>query len=578
MNKNDFLNCVVENRKNPAFIKQVVLLFLGILLLVFSFLPIVSYTYEDKMYGGTEIEGTLKVKISPIQNIVLMFDSFKDDAFENIEDSDLFSEYEDIEEELWEAADNGKLSSKEEKIFSELLYLNARINLQGERANVKLPFIVGTLISLGYIALTVLLCVYTLLDIISFFKGKENDSKRTLKLLSAIPIATIINYYATSSAMYRTYLFAGADVKFGSGVVLSIIFSIIGLAGWIIYSWLVNGFKFGIKRHGSRVITLVVAFFALMTIFMPLMKMSLTAEFEGRSTETTVKVSYDSGFFGSLDVTDDEKREYRETMSDGYFSSSNGGDWTDSYGYLSTINSFDNYSVSEYRSGIYSASVDSKLEYIFSVDDGYKIYWLLNLIPVFTLVIGVGFGIITWQQMYLLVSDEEKSNKQAKKLSIITLSAAVIVTVLVSVFIGMTMSDIRYYTGSYIPSNVQVDFNLLIGSGCIFTILLGAIFTASTFIPKLLELENAEITVSETAELVEESFTTDVIENDKKEELAVSQVPVIRKTWKREPKRETKDVVSELKQYKELLDCGIITQEEFDIKKAQLLNLPKTED
>ena len=34
-----------------------------------------------------------------------------------------------------------------------------------------------------------------------------------------------------------------------------------------------------------------------------------------------------------------------------------------------------------------------------------------------------------------------------------------------------------------------------------------------------------------------------------------------------------RDVVEELKRYKELLDSGILTQEEFDAKKKQLLGL-----
>lgn len=37
--------------------------------------------------------------------------------------------------------------------------------------------------------------------------------------------------------------------------------------------------------------------------------------------------------------------------------------------------------------------------------------------------------------------------------------------------------------------------------------------------------------------------------------------------------KSNKDVIEELKGYKELLDSGIITQEEFETKKEQLLNL-----
>lgn len=40
-----------------------------------------------------------------------------------------------------------------------------------------------------------------------------------------------------------------------------------------------------------------------------------------------------------------------------------------------------------------------------------------------------------------------------------------------------------------------------------------------------------------------------------------------------EKPKESKDVVEKLKQMKELLDLGILTQDEFDKKKKELLNL-----
>ena len=574
MNKEEIINGMLENRKNPAFIKLIILLLISISLTIFSFLPIINYTYEDEMYDGTEIEGTINVKISPIRNIVLMFDSFKDDPFENIEDSELFSKYEDLEEDLWEIEDEEELTSEEEKAFAKLLYLNARINLQSERTRVKLPFIAGTLISLGYIFLTVLLFVYIIQCTLSLLVGKDVDEKKILKVLSAIPISIILNYFTTSSAMYKTYFFAGADVKLGSGVILSLIFSLLSIIGWFVYSCYFKGFKFDIKRHGSRVITLVVAFFALMTIFMPVMKMSLTAEFEGRSTDTTVKVPYKSAFFGALDITDDERRDYEDLQIFHGYNTHYGEIYEieDSADYIYTINSFDNYSVSEYRKGVYSASVDSQLEYLFSVGGGYKIYWLLNLIPILTLLVGCGFGILTWRQLYLLISDEEKT-KNSKILAIAILSATVLITTLVSIFIGCTLSDIRF-TNRY-PYNdyVNVDFNLSIAPGCILPIILGMAFTAVAFVSKLLEYENAKIKVSATAPAEEKpSASNEVAEKS----TSLSHASTT-KIWKHKPKKESVDVVAELKKYKELLDCDIITKEEFDAKKAELLNIPKTE-
>ena len=43
--------------------------------------------------------------------------------------------------------------------------------------------------------------------------------------------------------------------------------------------------------------------------------------------------------------------------------------------------------------------------------------------------------------------------------------------------------------------------------------------------------------------------------------------------YKKEKEPEMKNAVDELKKYKELFDSGVITQEEFDAKKKQILNL-----
>jgi predicted Zn-dependent peptidase len=48
---------------------------------------------------------------------------------------------------------------------------------------------------------------------------------------------------------------------------------------------------------------------------------------------------------------------------------------------------------------------------------------------------------------------------------------------------------------------------------------------------------------------------------------------VFSKIGKKAEKEEKADPIEEIKKYKELLDLGIITQEEFDEKKKVLLNL-----
>lgn len=74
----------------------------------------------------------------------------------------------------------------------------------------------------------------------------------------------------------------------------------------------------------------------------------------------------------------------------------------------------------------------------------------------------------------------------------------------------------------------------------------------------------------DSAQIAEEIVATlDIFSNNKKEEVAYAEEVVEVKEEK--PANHDYDKFEEIKKYKELLDGGIITQEEFDIKKKEIL-------
>ena len=109
--------------KNLAFIKRFVILIVAAVVLLASILPTVSCNieyYEDE---------TLAVRISPIRSVILMFDSFFNYDYDDLEDS-LFAETSEAKVEVWyellEDIDEDDLTAREKNIIAKIFLLSAR--------------------------------------------------------------------------------------------------------------------------------------------------------------------------------------------------------------------------------------------------------------------------------------------------------------------------------------------------------------------------------------------------------------------------------------------------------------------
>ena len=128
--------------------------------------------------------------------------------------------------------------------------------------------------------------------------------------------------------------------------------------------------------------------------------------------------------------------------------------------------------------------------------------------------------------------------------------------------------------GSFLTGNVSDGEKTIYYSDCV-----GVQFKESGLQIGYLQLETAANTMNQRASnfLNENSFTFDLTTTTNEQMREVrdyiqGQIREI-KSGNRTAQTTTISVADELKKYKELLDMGIITQEEFEAKKKQLLGL-----
>ncbi len=494
MNQEKAFEATTTKKSLPMFLKTLIILVISGILLVSAFLPIVSYSTDE--FEGMDLDETLTINMSPVRNVVLMFDSFANKDNEDIADSDLADEVndllKDLEDEIEADYDDIEISSKGMRMISKMVYLELRMGLQSEDNAMRIPFIISSFASLAYIALVIVLFVFALLNFLAYFGGKEVNIKKTVMFLCAIPAALILNYFATANAMYGVYMSQIADGELGVGTVLGIVFSVLAIAALITFAFVFDRVKFNLKRYLVRIGVLVVAFVALMSVFMPLSSVSLEGKFAGRNSKTKVSVMQTAGYFGALAATDDEKDAWDKAYDNGEFEKDSEGEWTDSFGYLSTLNAFAGDEVKEYRNGDNQQACDNRLTYLFAIDGGYKMFTVMNFIPLLLLIMGAGFGMIMMYQLYLLITNEEKTAKGTKLISLVSVIAAVLVLALVICFIIMTTSDLDHYMGKKASDNVKVDFGLSVGVGSVLAVLLGAVLMVANYVPALIGLENSQ--------------------------------------------------------------------------------------
>ena len=203
---------------------------------------------------------------------------------------------------------------------------------------------------------------------------------------------------------------------------------------------------------------------------------------------------------------------------------------------------------------------------------------LMNLIPVLSFIALLAICYLAWKQTWVVVSNENKPTlaKLDKVIAIAAAVCALLILIFTIIFISTTLGDIRdYYLGRRAPKNVHVAFKLSLGLAPILTLLLTGAIAALPFVPVATNMlggfENAQANIS-FAPLFKKKNPT--VQQGYAPAPGYNGAPYAPPAPQATPApHDAAYAAGELKQYKELLDAGVITQADFDAKKAQILNI-----
>ena len=146
----------------PILIRNAVLLAVAVIMFAFSFAPI----YEEEAYGDE-----LYMEVSPVNLITFMFDSFKTEDDDDLMDSPLYDEIEELSEKIQDEYDEDteELTPRGKRLRSKCLILMYRLVLQSEEYPTGISEILPAVVSFIYMLLTLALLVFATLNFISSF-------------------------------------------------------------------------------------------------------------------------------------------------------------------------------------------------------------------------------------------------------------------------------------------------------------------------------------------------------------------------------------------------------------------------
>jgi len=284
-----------QKKQIKSIVISATLVLLSLILFIFSFCPILTSTV--KIVDDAEIE----VGYSAIDNITLMFDSFKELDDYDIRESDLQEELLDLQEELDELEkyydrDDGEVDTEDfldehGDLFGELLKINKRIDYQRESYSTTFSDVLAGVIGLLYILLTLALLVFSSLHLIFLLiKKKISFLRLAIILLCCIPATIFILYYFTSFRFHATTL----DYSMSPIAILALIFSLLAIGGLITLRVMKS---FNLKNTLSAGIGALCALLVIAMLFVPVFSATAKGIFDGRTTKREASLSLDAALY-----------------------------------------------------------------------------------------------------------------------------------------------------------------------------------------------------------------------------------------------------------------------------------------
>ncbi|MBR7182267.1 MAG: zinc ribbon domain-containing protein [Clostridia bacterium] len=462
---------VQPKRKRPVlpWLKAAVLLLFATLMLVMAFLPIVTLKTS---YWGEKLE----VSLTPIDTVVFCFDSFANMPFEDVEDSALSQEGEELFEEAEEAfetlEDDGynKLTPAERRMVQKVVMLSMRLLYQLEDTAVAPIFYLMAVLALLYLALCVALFVVALLHLlgsVGVLGFKTKLEKATSLLFCAVPAMMLVLYLAACAN------FNGATMA--TPAVLTLVWGGICVFAFFLLRMIMTP-KAERRVPVARIISVCLTVVLLCMLFVPVLSVQVRAEFDGRSSETVAKTPMNLTLFASLLYPESEREDYEEVKD---LKLSEKKEMVEEL-----VSYFEYYKLRDVREGEANTYHHQIIKFSLAGKGVQGLVGVFGLIPIFYLLVMLGAALLLWQNLCALLGFElKKGSVLAARLLLYIASALALIVTIACVVV------LNFCVGYYAPAG----YGILMGAGSILVLVFSIASAACPLAGKPRETKEEEV-------------------------------------------------------------------------------------
>lgn len=453
-------------RKLPVFsiIRNSVILLVAFVLLIGSFMPISRISAEDYNLFSVDETENVDFGVTTIQQVILIFDSFKELEDDEIMDSKIYEKIEDLTDDLedLDEDDLDDLSSSDRKKFDKLFFNMLRLMMQSEDVSAQNCLVVSAAFGILYIAFAIAFFVVALLNLLSILGitngNREGLHKKSLVLLTLAPAMLLITYYAN-------YMFTTG--KLSAISIWTIVLSALAIA-------LTTALRYIFKKKDetsvivTRGIAIGLAIIVFCLAFAPVISVGFKTELETGKV-SKIELSHNAPFFTEFDLPElslDEVDDLRDTSKQ----------YKKNY-FENLFSSFERFSKKEATGGTGEAINATILVTLLGSKSEDLMLDAMSLGYIPFIIMAIGALIILWQNLYFLAT-----GKYSKKLivtgKIISAAFAIVALAFVVVFVIIITP--------YIDDYLIKSYDLGISAGVVFMAIfaLGSLFCPSRTTPR----------------------------------------------------------------------------------------------
>ena len=441
--KKDFIITLIRNS---------VLLLVAITVFALSFAPIFSLKTQNSFSDDSFVlDFDYKVNFSAIDGIVFLFDSFHSLDEEDITDSRLFEDMEELSEEfLDEDLDIDIDLDDYSEIFSKYSKIALRLYLQSEDCDTNLSNILIAIISLLYLLFAVAFLTVSIFNFRKTFGKIASKNERiyraTITMLATVPSLVFILYGSffvfakipNILGIIGGIAYSAEKYAMGGGAIATLIVSLTAIATITILAFISKTHKTK-SNVIKRALSLTLALLVICMCFVPVATTSIRTVFEGKEKKTTAEIPMYSSTFANYFLSESEKDDLEDTL--------------DSLRYLDDFEEifekefslFNEYKVKDIKKG-YANNTNDKFQILLnSVGSTYLVIPdFIALVSLFFIITIISAGMVM-QQNLLYFMTGKCSKIQLKTAKIISLVFACFALAAVIAFVIMVSAFAKFY-------------------------------------------------------------------------------------------------------------------------------------